>query len=134
MAWTAVSGAPRSAYESQTAAGRAAPTDAGDGVALSGVSSITVYVEAESGQTLSGGGTLTAYNYDSVIGAWVPCPESDLTIPASASGKRRISFGDRAIGSPRGRILYGASSVTISGGTNVTVYVICSAGLATEVL
>lgn len=134
MAWTAVTGAPRSAYESQTAAGRAAPTLSTDGVDLGGVTSITVIIEAEAAQTLSGAGSMLCYVYDSAIAAWVRCPESDLTVPAGASGLRRIAWADREVIAPRGRILYATSSVTISGGTTVVAYVLCSSGIGAGVL
>jgi hypothetical protein len=88
-----------------------------------------VRLEADTGQTLSGAGTLRAYRYDFSGAAWVRVAELDLTVPAGASGLRRYAYGDRVTAMRSGCVLYAADGVTVSGGT-VTVYITAWVGAA----
>lgn len=88
-----------------------------EGVDWRGVRGFYVRLEADSGQTLSGAGSLRAWRYDFGEGAWVRVPELDLTVPAGASGLRRYGFGERSTVVRTGCVLYAADSVTVSGGT-----------------
>lgn len=102
-----------------------APTEAAsltDGVSL--VSAVyrglTITVCADSGQTLSGAGTLTAYSRDPSVGLWASLP--DLNISMSTSARRCQSFASPSILVPAGRITWVPTGVTVSGG-GVTVYI-----------
>jgi hypothetical protein len=103
---------------------RAAPTLATEGQALKDLSSVTVIVEANTSQTLSGAGSLLAYIYDASPGApaaWVRMPAMDLSV--STSGVQRMAFPAVTVtGARNARLLYAASGVTVSSGTTVTVY------------
>lgn len=105
---------------------RSAPTvsclaaSGAEGIDFRGVRGYYVRIEADSGQTLSGAGTLQAWRYDFGEGAWARVPDLDRTIPAGASGMRRYGFSDRINYDPSGCFLFAASGVTVSGGT-VTV-------------
>jgi hypothetical protein len=101
----------------------AAPSAATDGADLAFLSGgFTVFAEADNAQTFtaSPGGTLQAYLYDDVVGAWARCPDLDLAI--SVASQRRQAFSGFNVYSPRGRVAYAPASVTLSGG-GVTVYV-----------
>lgn len=105
--------------ESQTLT-RAAPTLSTEGQEIKGFSSLTVVVEAESGQTITGG-TLKAYCYDPDLAFWFPIPAMDRTLTSVSS--RRYGFAALDVVGPRNsRVLFAASAVTVSGGTTVTVY------------
>ncbi len=100
---------------------RAAPTLATEGQALKDFTALTVVLEAESGQTLSGAGSLHAYFYDIDVGAWVRMPDLDLLV--TASGVRRVAYSAfQVIGPRNSRIMFACNAVTASGGTTATVY------------
>lgn len=107
---------------------RAAPTasclaaSSPEGMDWRNVRGFYVRVEADTGQTLSGAGSLRAYRYDFSGAAWVRVAELDLAVPAGASGLRRYAFGDRATYVRTGCVLYAADGVTVSAGT-VTVHI-----------
>jgi hypothetical protein len=122
MAWT-LRGS-RSAKETQGTTRAAPTTDSTDGVNCADVTALVVVLEADSGQTLSGSGTVDCYIYDDNWAAWVLVPGAALTVPASAASKRRIAFPVSEVPSSRGRILYATNTVATSSG-NVTVYVNC---------
>lgn len=105
---------------------RSAPTLDTEGLPLGSVDAAALVLEAASGQTLSGGGTMKCYYYDPSVAAWVRAPDADLTMPSGTSGQRRITFQGLAVVGKRGRILYAPSSVTVSGGATVKVYLLGS--------
>ena len=114
--------------ETQTAAARAAPTAATDGMSLLGVDSFRVSVCAPSAQTLGGAGSLHAYLFDVNDGLWKRNPSLDLPISVTATSCasaacRCQQFPDQkvGVGDEAARVLYAASGVTLSGGTDVTV-------------
>lgn len=119
MAWTLTG--TRSGKETQATTRAAPTTDATDGISCTDLSELVIVLEADSGQTLSGAGTLDCYVYDTAWAAWVLVPDAAKSVPASASGLRRIGFAVLDIPSARGRIMYAANSVTVSSGS-VTVY------------
>lgn len=114
---------------------RAAPTasclatSSPEGMDWRNVRGFYVRLEADTGQTLSGAGTLRAYRYDFSGAAWVRVAELDLTVPAGASGLRRYAWGERATYMRSGCVLYAADGVTVSGGT-VVVYITAWVGAA----
>lgn len=121
MAWTQES-AGNAWYEDQ-ALTRTAPSSASDGVPLAGLKTISVSLQANSTKTLSGG-TLRCYVYDSLVGVWARCTSLDLSV--SPTGVRTIAFeGADTSGSRSGaRVLWATDSVTVSGGTDVRVFLL----------
>lgn len=99
-----------------------------DGASLRSASGWDVYVEADSGQTLSGAGTLQAYWYSDNQARWMRAPDFDITIPAGAASNRGYYplAGSPGKGIPvivqSGRIGYAPSGVTVSSG-GVTIYI-----------
>lgn len=93
-----------------------------DGANLADVPYKTVFVTvcADSGQTLSGGGTLTAYSRDGVIALWAAVPRNNIAVTSSARRCQDIEVFDAPI--PSGRATWVPTSVTVSGG-GVTVYI-----------
>jgi hypothetical protein len=122
VAYTQVS-AQNAWYEDQSLTGTPPTTSATDGVSLSGLKALSVVVEAEATRTLSGGGTLQAYMYDSSVAAWYRVPELDCTV--SSSGVRRAAY-NFVIEATRSsaRIAFVPDSVTVSAGTTVRVHIL----------
>lgn len=85
---------------------------------------ITFFACADSGQTLSGAGTLTVYTYNVVAALWGAYPDQNMT--ATASGQRCQQFDAKwtAVTSP-GRIAVLPIGVTVSGG-GLTIYSECN--------
>ena len=124
MAWTQVSG-QLAFYEDQDLTDTVPTTTATEGAPLRDADSFTVVVEANSGQTLSGAGTLVGYIYDTDVAAWVPCPELNATV--ATSGVRRAAYNYVVEGARAGtRVQFAASGVTVSGGTQVRVFLLVS--------
>lgn len=101
---------------------RAAPTLATEGLDLSAVKGLRVCVSAASAQTLSGGGNLRAYYYDATLARWAR--NNDLDVAVDLASARDQCFPDFAVPVQFGRALWAADSVTVSGGTTVSVYVV----------
>lgn len=122
MAFTQQSG--RTAWYEDQALTRAAPTTTADGVPLSPeLDTLTLVVEADSGETISGGGAMRGYLYDDFVTAWVRCAELDWS--TITAGARRVSINFVALGSRKGaRVMWAADAVTVSGGTTVRVYIL----------
>ena len=96
-----------------------APTLATQGMNLANVGGFSVVASADSGQTLSGAGSLQAYLYDDNVARWARCPDLDLT--CGTASVRDLAFPGFSVLSPRGRIAYVPSGVTVSSG-GVTIY------------
>ena len=98
-----------------------------DGLNLEDCVGYDVVLEADSGQTLSGAGTLQAYVYDPQVAGWARAPDFDITVPAGAASNRRFYplAGSPGKGIPvlvaQGRIGYTPNGVTVSSG-GVTIY------------
>lgn len=97
---------------------RAQPSAATEGFDLKGVTYFHVFVLADSGQTLSGGGNMLGWLYDAELGLW--CRSQDLDFAVSVSGTRCQVTSDFKEGAHWGRIVFQASSVTRSGGEITT--------------
>jgi hypothetical protein len=99
-----------------------------DGASLRSASGWDVYVEADSGQTLSGAGSLLAYWYSNTTGRWNRAPDFDISIPAGVASNRGFYplAGSPGKGIPvlvqSGRIGYTVSGATASGG-GFTIYI-----------
>lgn len=96
-----------------------APSGATAGAELSGTDQVSVFVEADSGQTLSGAGSLLCYVYNDVSTVWARTSDCDLVV--TASSVRGQGFLPMRT-APRGRVTWLPSGVTISSG-GVTVYI-----------
>lgn len=88
---------------------------------LLGLSGFRVTVCAESGQTLSGAGTLSIYMLDELSGLVTRNPGLDMSV--TASGNRCQTFPDLVVAGSRGDgwMIAAATGITVSGGTTVTV-------------
>lgn len=101
---------------------RADPTSATEGMSLAGVPGFRLTICAASGQTLSGAGTMKAWVYHPDEAAWARNADLDQTV--TVSGKRCQVFPDFLTGVPNNnRVLFAASSVTVSGGSGLDVLV-----------
>jgi hypothetical protein len=116
--WTSIG--PRSVKQVCTTATEAAPSAATDGCLITDLDGLTIHVEADSGQTLSGAGTLKAWLYNDNSGVWSRAPDLDKT--TGTSGVRSLSFLGDAVVSARGRIAYEVSGVTASSGSRTVYY------------
>lgn len=94
---------------------RAAPTLVTEGMSLRDIDGYRPAICADSGQTLSGAGTLTAYVWDVDLALWVKNPTLNLAVTNSAV--RCQAFPDVEVRVPSGRVLYAATGVTVSSGT-----------------
>lgn len=101
----------------------AAPSAATDGIPLTGLKSVQITVSADSGQTLSGAGTIRVYLYDSTLGRWARCPELDMSV--STASVRDLAFAALSMDGERSgaRAAFVPNSVTVSSGTTVRVHV-----------
>lgn len=95
-----------------------APTavDGTDGQLIEDFDSITVMVQAPSGQTLSGAGTLLCYVLDPYVAVWARYPQGDLAV--STASVRTLSFEPFEVLCPRGSYAkWVPSAVTFGGGS-----------------
>lgn len=107
-----------------TTANEAAPTLATEGADLSALSNgFEVVAEADSGQTFTAtpGGSVAAYRYVAIIGAWYRVP--DLDLPITLASQRRQSWAPFITLVDRDRIAFIPTSATVSAG-GFTVWII----------
>ena len=121
MAWDSLGS--RSVKKTMATTG-SAPTLADDGIAIDVATGFSVFAEADSGQTLTGTGSLFCYVYDRVFAAWIRAPALDMTI-SNVSGQRRLAFPSLEVFARRGRIVYITNALAVSSGS-VTVYLLCT--------
>jgi len=127
---TADAQSTRSASSTQTAADATPTLPTSSDAAISSTTSLNLWnvmgyrvvVCAESGQTLSGSGTLDAYVWDHSLGLWIPNNDLNLTVDEAVA--RCQAFPDGETRARVGRVMYIANNVTVSGGTNVVVSII----------
>lgn len=107
-----------------------APTVDTDGISINGALGFAVIVSADAAQTITGGSLLCYYYGPVSSGAgsgagvtfdWMRCPTGFDFTPAT--GARRAASGDYETLVGWGRIAFVPSSVTVSGGTTVSVTV-----------
>jgi hypothetical protein len=106
--------------------GQARSGTASTGLWLASCTAYYVCIEAASGQTLSGAGSLRAEFWDPELGAQTRAGGSDETLDSTASGVRRFCF-------PQHRLEPGSTgcgywtpvAVTTSGGATVTTSARC---------
>jgi hypothetical protein len=123
ITWTATG--TRSAKAVCTTGTESAPSDGltpvdGLGAILSDAKGFYVTVEADSGQTLSGAGSLLCHLWNPISGVWARCPDMDFTV--SIASKRGMGFLGAEVVSGRGRVAYVPSGVTFSSG-GLTIYI-----------
>lgn len=100
---------------------RAAPTTNSEGMQLGNVSGYRISICADSGQTLSGAGTIDIYWYSYDAALWMR--NRDLALNVTASGVRCQVFADNRVAAKLGgRLLPAANAVTVSAGS-VTIRV-----------
>lgn len=91
------------------------------GLSLAGLQQYYVCVQANSGQTLSGAGTLKAYFWDPDLSEWAHEKDGDLAITVAAAADREQCFPARPVVGGYGCAYYVPDAVTVSGGTTVLV-------------
>lgn len=99
-----------------------APSADTDGLPTDGLALVTVFCSVASGVTLSGAGSLLAYEYSPTLARWARNPGADFTI--STSGVRDLEAGVVTVAPfrPSGsasptRLKYIPSGVTFSAGS-----------------
>ena len=107
-------------YEVHASGTGSAPSGATDGQPVGDLIAVTVVAAADSGQTLSGAGTLQAYIYDASTGLWSRMPGADLSVTSSAVRSMAFQALD-VLGGRAGRVKWVPTGVTISSG-GVTVH------------
>lgn len=122
--WASLTGIGRSVKSVQTTSD-SAPSAGTDGMSLQSVAGFKVTLEADSGQTLSGAGTLTCFTWDDLIAGWARYSDGDITVPAAVASNRRYGAVPFQVLAPRGRIAFITSGITVSGGS-LTIYMIAS--------
>lgn len=101
-----------------------------DWVPLTGIRAFDVEVCAESGQTLSGAGSLQCYRKGAVAALRNPSLDLNITVTAtSCAGApcRCQTFPNFKTAVGIGAFMFAASAVTVSGGTTVTVKITTTA-------
>jgi hypothetical protein len=117
--------APRNWSETQ-ALTRAAPTLSTEGVAMNEAVSVTAVLDAGSTKTLSGAGSVNVWLYDKWDGTnytWALFPNRVMSVPSACASQRYCVVDSYTIDGPRSsqRLLFAATGVTVSAGTNVVV-------------
>jgi hypothetical protein len=125
MAITWSSTGTRSAKAVCTTGTESPPSDSltppdGAGATVADAMGYYVCVEADSGQTLSGAGSLKAYAWNPLSGVWARVPDLDLATTTATI--RGLGFIGNEVISRRGRIAYVPSGVTYSSGS-LTIYI-----------
>lgn len=96
-------------------------SDTSDGLSTAGLKDVTVKVSVANGVTLSGAGSLLAYEFDPLIARWFRVPGADLTL--STASVRDLEAGILSISAfstaqrTSNRISYVPSGVTFSAGS-----------------
>lgn len=122
--WAVLSGASVSAASTQNTTD-SAPSGSADGVALVDVDAIIPVLTAPNGQTFTGAGTLLGYWYSDKLARWVRAYRADDSF-ADLAGASEGVLPPLPVNNPSGRFAYICSGVGLSGGTTVTVTLLCS--------
>lgn len=112
-----------------------------DGILLDKfVTTVGVHISADSGQTLSGAGTLLCYVYNPASTRWSRMPALDIPVTSAASGLRDVGFPALRLQNylsdkvglkdtpGQTRLAYVPDSVTLSGG-GLTIYLDANCGV-----
>lgn len=93
------------------------PTASTPGMRMSGVCAVRIVVSADSGQTLSGAGTMKFhYSGPRLGGRYAENVRVTIPVPAAAASKRDVVLDDVQIMVGYGKLYVEAESVTVSGG------------------
>ncbi len=110
-----------------TTGNESAPSAATEGLALystqtfSRLKGFSVSAAADSGQTLSGSGSLQAYIYDDQAAAWVRVPDLDLSVTVSGGRYQGWMGYEVMAGRVNARIAFVPVSVGLSAG-GITIF------------
>lgn len=110
-------------YEDQALTRAVTATDTNQGVLFTNVCGFRIIICANSGQTLSGAGTIRLHLLDTTVGEFAEDGDLSWTISSRASGRRCWASPDFRSTVAIGRLLPATDGVTVSGGTTVRVYV-----------
>lgn len=123
--WTA--SAPSTACnltEGGTRTGAGGVRTVATGLNLAGCKQLYICASAESGQTLSGAGTLDGYFWDPDLAQWTRDKAGDFAI--TAASEREECFEAREVFAGYGCGYWKPTGVTGSGGTNLVVTATCT--------
>lgn len=116
---------PPTDRSSNTAQGQNAPpqgtTQPGDGLVCAGLMAIVLSVYPWTGGTLSGAGSLLCWIYNPFMGLWTRAPSLDVDMSDSTSAPAYTATVFQNVSRLGTLINWLASSVTVSGGTDILV-------------
>lgn len=100
-----------------------APNATTDGATLAQLRAMSIRLCADSGQTLSGAGTLDVYSMDEADSIWSIVPDLEITLDAKVNGKRcAVVLSDRETPLGTNRVAVVPNAVTLSGGNLTIIY------------
>jgi hypothetical protein len=120
--WSRLGASSRS-VQSVQALTEAAPVAESDGFDLTGIGSILPVLKAPNGETLTGSGFLRSYYYSRQLSLWLPVPLLDEELTDYA-GKLYVTLQSVPIVHPDGKLALIADGVGVTGGAQVTVYIL----------
>ncbi len=108
--------------QATTEAAPVAGTESTAGINLTGVSALTFWLEADSGQTIAADtGVFDFYQADGDLGFWAYLPGVIVPVAPGSTGKRRVQIGTMPIDNGRGRLAAIANGLSVSSG-GITLY------------
>jgi len=129
MTWAAATGLTKSAVGTCATGSDTFGSGATDGADVLGVDAFDLFIAADSGQTLSGAGTLECYVYNTVAARWARFKDWDVTVTTSAVRDAGFAGPSPGKGYPVltsiGRVAFRPNGVTLSGG-GLTIYLNCT--------
>lgn len=126
--WAALTNSKRGRVLTSAASGTstetAPTTDDTYGIECSAVRSLFLILEAVSGQTITGTGTMDCYLYDADCASWVRLPHLDYNLAdiPGYTAVRRVALPAVSLTVRRGRIVWIPNTVAVSGGTTFKTY------------
>jgi len=123
--WTVLTNYTRS-VQSVQALTEAAPTLNTDGILLTAVQSIIPVLTAPASNTFTGSGSMLGYYWSDALARWVRAPRSDDTM-SDLTGLAEGVLPALPVISGNGRFAWIASGIGVSGGTSITLTLICAA-------
>jgi hypothetical protein len=100
------------------------PSAATDGFSLKGIQGYRVIISADSGATLSGGGTAECWLYSESLGRWMKA-RSTLNLLANVASVRDLPSEDIEAPVGFGRVFYKDVSITKSAGSLTITFEAC---------
>jgi|SRR5712664_266252 len=104
----------------------AGTTQYSDGLRLANLQVVTVTLQANSGQTITAGGSLDCWVYHDALAVWMREPEADLNVnwpgPGGTTARQTRTWPPmRLPAHSGGRVLFAANGLAVSGGTDVLI-------------